>query len=161
MHPDDEIDWPKRITKDQRLYVCRPGGRDWREALMNYHAVENGGPEEDRWQVVGDGWRAGDLLLTYMQTSPMMIVHLDEFSAAATSTREIEWLYGCHFVHGVPLDLVNKRIGYRLEALSTFLNAPDARKVVGALKTEYNLGGSLFGSPRVAKALQSKVLPQP
>ncbi|MBJ7289185.1 hypothetical protein [Williamsia sp.] len=155
MSADDQTIWPTRITKDQRLYVCRPHGRDWREALMNYHQVEQGGAPAKLWEVIGgEPWRANDMLITYMQTSPMMIVHLDVLSTASTAKGGIDYDGLCHFVHGVSLDLVNQRLGFELQTVDLYWEAPEARRIVKALKQEYELGSTLFGDNRVAEALK-------
>ncbi|MFV3116701.1 hypothetical protein [Gordonia amicalis] len=147
---DDIISWP-RVSDGQRLYICRPMAKSWREALRDYYAVERGSqPQHDIWDVSDWNWRAGDLLLTYMQTNPMMIVHLDRLTTDGHNSHQINWAQYCHFTRGVPLDLVADTAGVgHLTSVDPYLDTTDARRIVAALRREYESGASVFGDNRI------------
>ena len=149
----DIISWP-RVLDGQRLYICRPRAKNWRKALKDYHDVEQGRRPRRVWDVSDEDWRAGDLLLTYMQTNPMMIVHLDRLTTDGQGSQDINWEQYCHFMKGVPLDLVADTAGIEsLSSIQPYLATAEARRVVTALKREYNRGASVFGDSRMAKLI--------
>lgn len=143
------IVWPK-MSAGQRLYVCKPHAQDWRDALRDHWDVQAGLAERPVWSVTPWTWRREDLLVTYMQTRPAMVVFLDKFYRGSRGAQSIPVDPVAFFKHGVPLGLISDRAAVDLTAVDGFLDARYGQAVINALQAEVVRDAGVFGDSRMS-----------
>ncbi|MCR8899807.1 hypothetical protein NWF34_23010 [Gordonia sp. GONU] len=144
---EDILNWP-RVGSDQRLYVCRPAERQWKGGLEDIHATVRGGEATQGWIFSGDDYQAGHLVLTIMQTVPMLVIGIDVPINQYDTDGNIMWepRPRVHFRHGLPLDEVEAKSRINLRDLHGYLAAPDIRGVLSAMKSIHAADTGIFGS---------------
>lgn len=146
----EAINWPN-VVRSQRMYVGRPASLDWRDALRDHWDVMAGKAERPVWSVAPWTFRKGDLLVTYMQTRPAMVVFLEEFYKGARGSSEIHADTIALFRHGVPLGLIADQTGIDLtEIHDDYLGPTDAQAVIDVLEREHRNDTGVFGDSRIS-----------
>lgn len=126
--------WPGRIPqlkRGQRLYIC--DGTPWREALDSY---VHGTYEFRGWRIQRT-YRVGDLILTYITTSPRMVLCLETAltdSSSATENIDVED-EKVTFGNGILLDRVRDLSGVEVRE-DRFYTGHEAKSILNALAAE-------------------------
>ena len=143
----DILNWP-RVTADQRLYVSRPAQKNWRGGLEDFYAQFRGDVTKDLWVFSGDDVGPGHLVLTIMQTNPMMIMGIDVMTDEPSDDGGYLWEERprLHFRHGLVLKQVERRLDFGLADLTGYLEAADIRKTLRAMKVVHENDRGLFGT---------------
>lgn len=138
------------VKPGQSLYVGRPHSTDWREALQDHWGVMAGGDPKSVWLVPDWTFKKGDILLTYMQTRPAMVVFIDRFTEDANDSQDyIPSDTLALFKHGIPLGVVAEHTGIDLSQRSK-LKESEARAVLKVLRREHKADVGVFGDSRMA-----------
>lgn len=145
----DPILWPK-VGLNQRMYVGRPEAQDWRDGLRDYWDVRAGHRARKVWVVEPWTFRKHDLLVTYMQTRPAMVVFLDQFCRGSRRSDEIYTDPIAHFRHGIPLGIIADQTGIDLTSVDGYLDQTVAQSVIDVLQREYTNDTGLFGDNRMS-----------
>lgn len=131
------------------MYVGKPEAQDWRDGLKDHWDVMAGKRARPVWVVEPWTYRKGDLLITYMQTRPAMVVFLDQFYRGSRGSSEIYSNTIAHFKHGIPLGIVADETGIDLTKVDGFLEPADAQAIIDVLEREYVSDTGLFGDKRM------------
>ncbi|PHV68466.1 hypothetical protein CSW57_04415 [Williamsia muralis] len=109
-----------------------------------------GGDPKSVWLVPDWTFKKGDILLTYMQTRPAMVVFVDRFTEDANDSQDyIPSATLALFKHGIPLGVVAGHTGIDLSQRSK-LNESEARAVLKVLRREHKADVGVFGDSRMA-----------
>lgn len=133
------------VKPGQRLYIARPSDQDWQGALREYWDMSEGGRSREVWVVEPPTYRAGDLLLTYMQTRPVMVVCLEQLLEPAHPSRRLVIDDIAFFKHGISVDSIADSTGIDLVKLDGYLDSADAQRVIDVLAYEYSADIGVFG----------------
>ncbi|MFD9681634.1 hypothetical protein ACFWAD_17285 [Rhodococcus sp. NPDC059969] len=138
------------VKPGQSLYIGRPHSRDWREALKDHWEVMAGGAPKSVWVVPEWTFKKGDILVTYMQTRPSMVVFVDRFTEDAAEWQDyIPSDTLALFKHGIPLGVVAEHTGIDLSQRFK-LDESEARAVLKVLRREHKADVGVFGDSRMA-----------
>ncbi|KZM68314.1 hypothetical protein [Nocardia terpenica] len=126
-----------------RLYIAT--GTPYRQALRDYFNEEG---TAEVWKL-DRSYRAGDLLLTVITTSPRMFITLEVAQADGADTNDIQvdWNRSVEFENGILADAVAYRAGMRIEYQDYYQGTP-ARRIWKALDEEYRLNRPWFTPDR-------------
>ncbi|MFD4353699.1 hypothetical protein ACFWPX_14160 [Nocardia sp. NPDC058518] len=129
-----------------RLYIAT--GVPYRQALKDYFNQEGNAKV---W-VLDYGYRAGDLILTAIQTSPRMFIALEVAAAdgAGGTNIQVDWDRSVEFTNGILADAVAQRAGIDRFDFQSYYVGSDARRIWKALDEEYRLDRPWFTPERWA-----------
>ncbi|MGC4989907.1 hypothetical protein [Nocardia salmonicida] len=127
-----------------RLYLAT--GIPYRKALKDYFNQEGNAKV---W-TLDYGYRAGDLILTAIQTSPRMFIALEvALTGGAEGTSiQVDGDRSVEFNNGILADAVAKRAGIDRFDFQHYYKGSDARRIWKALDEEYRLNKPWFTPER-------------
>ncbi|MFI5501121.1 hypothetical protein ACIA5E_18845 [Nocardia asteroides] len=127
-----------------RLYLAT--GVPYRQALKDYFNQEG---SAEVW-AMDYSYRAGDLILTAVQTSPRMFIALEVAAAdgAAGPHISVDWDRSVGFSNGILADAVARDAGIDTFEFGSYYTGSQARRILEALAAEYRLDRPWFTPER-------------
>ncbi len=120
----------------QRLYICE--GSPWKKALDEYYS---GSELEDCWRV-DRTYRTGDLLLTYVRTSPRMLLSLEVLDHDSNGTVGqkivVDHSKTVTFRQGILKDVVTRDARVKIKR-DEYYDGPKARVILIELSKQVSL----------------------
>ncbi|MGW0251063.1 hypothetical protein ACWDYH_30985 [Nocardia goodfellowii] len=133
-----------KLPRRGRLYLAT--GKPYWEALKDYFNEEG---NAEVWEL-DSSYRAGDLLLTAITTSPRMFIALEvvEADGAASTDIQVDWDNSVAFNNGILADAVAGRARIDRFEFQRYYEGAEARRIWKALDEEYRLDKPWFTPDR-------------